>query len=111
LHVGQSQLFTPTVSGGTPAYTYQWYLNGTAVSGAIGSTWTFTPASAGSYTVYAKVTDGVGAQATSNTAAAAFTAPPTIPEFSSYITLLLFMITTLLAAFVFSKRKRKVRAL
>jgi outer membrane protein assembly factor BamB len=67
LDVGQSQLFTSNVSGGTPPYSYQWYLNSAAVSGAASSNWTFTPASAGSYTVYLNVTDSVGAVATSGT--------------------------------------------
>jgi hypothetical protein len=61
-------LFTSTVSGGTSAYSYQWYLNGVPVSGATSVTWTFPPSPAGSYTVYVEVTDGVGAKATSNTA-------------------------------------------
>ena len=67
MDVGQSQLFTSSVSGGTSPYSYQWYLNGDPVSGATGSTWTFTPSSAGSFTVYLRVTDAVGAVATSNT--------------------------------------------
>jgi hypothetical protein len=65
---GQSQTFTSAISGGTSPYSYQWYLNGAPVSGATGASWTFTPASAGSYTVYVKVTDSVGVQAVSNTA-------------------------------------------
>jgi len=106
LNVSQSQLFTPTVSGGTSPDTYQWYLNNAPVSGATGSTWTFTPTSAGSYTVYVNVTDSVGAQATSNTAAV--TASAVVPEFPSYFILTLFMMATLLAAFVL-KRKRNTR--
>jgi hypothetical protein len=102
LNVSQSQLFTPTVSGGTSPYTYQWYLNDAPVSGATGSTWTFTPTSAGSYTVYVNVTDSVGAQAKSNTVA-----PTIIPEFPSYLIVPLFMMTTLFATFI-SKRKRNV---
>jgi PKD repeat protein len=66
MDVGQSKLFTSTVSGGTSPYTYQWYLNGNPVSGATNPTWTFSPSSAGSYTIYLKVTDAVGAVATSN---------------------------------------------
>jgi len=67
MDVGQSKLFTSSVSGGTTPYSYQWYLNGAPVSSATGTTWTFTPSSAGSYTVYLRVTDAVSAVATSNT--------------------------------------------
>jgi parallel beta-helix repeat protein len=65
---GQSQVFTSSVTGGTSAFTYHWFLNGTVVSGATSSTWTFSPSSSGSYLVYVEVTDNVGVQATSNTA-------------------------------------------
>ena len=68
VRVGESKLFTSTVSGGTSPYSYQWYLNGILVSGATSSKWTFTPASAGFYTVYVKVTDSLGMHTTSNTA-------------------------------------------
>jgi hypothetical protein len=82
LDVGDTQMFNSTVSGGTLlalSYTYQWYLNGTPVSDAIGSTWNFTPTSPGSYTVYVKVTDSIGAQATSNTATAMASPQPLSP--------------------------------
>jgi hypothetical protein len=76
--LGQSQTFNSTVSGGTSPYSYQWFLNGTAVSGAYFSEWTFTPTSQGSYTIYANVTDSNGVQATSN--AATITVGPRNPE-------------------------------
>jgi hypothetical protein len=59
LDVGQSELLTSSVTGGKPAYSYQWYLNGTPVSGATYSTFSFSQP-AGSYTVYLNVTDSVG---------------------------------------------------
>jgi hypothetical protein len=65
LDVGQSELFTAKVSGGTFPFSCQWYLNNAAI--ATGANWNFTPSSAGSYTVYVKVTDAVSATATSNT--------------------------------------------
>jgi hypothetical protein len=66
MYVGQSQTFNSSVSGGTTPYTYQWYLNDTAQSGATGSTWTFTPTSAGNYKVYLNVTDAFNLKAQSN---------------------------------------------
>jgi outer membrane protein assembly factor BamB len=66
--VGQSQLFASSVTGGRSPYSYQWYLNGVAVSSAIDSTWIFTSPFAGFYTVYVEVTDAAGFTATSNTA-------------------------------------------
>lgn len=58
--VGQSVTFTSTVSGGIPPYSYQWYLNGSAVPGATADSWTFTPVSVGVYEVYLNVTDSSG---------------------------------------------------
>ncbi len=68
LNIGQSQLFTSVVSGGTPAFMYQWYLDDLPVSDATDATWTFTPSSAGSYSVYVNVSDSVGVQAISDIA-------------------------------------------
>lgn len=66
MDVGQSQLFTSAVSDGTSPYTYQWYSNGTAISGATSSSYTFTPASRGHYSIHARITDSVGIAVTSN---------------------------------------------
>jgi len=68
MNVTESQLFSSSVSDGTSLYYYQWYLNGSMVSGATSATWTFVPSLEGSYKVYVKVTDNVGGQATSNNA-------------------------------------------
>lgn|GEM_PF-3004526 len=67
LDVGQSQNCTATVSNGTSPYSYQWYCNGTAVSGVTSESWTFTPTLPGSYMVYVEAIDSVGVQAMSNT--------------------------------------------
>ncbi|MCL6579223.1 MAG: PKD domain-containing protein [Candidatus Bathyarchaeota archaeon] len=67
IDLGQQVIFTSSVSGGTPPYTYQWYLDGTPV-GTNSNTWTFTPASTGIYQVYLNVTDNVGVRAKSNIA-------------------------------------------
>lgn len=48
-------------TAGNPAsYTYQWYWNGSAVSGATSSTYTRSAIPAGTYTVYCKVTNKAG---------------------------------------------------
>jgi len=74
--VGQSVTFTSNVSGGYTPYSYQWYLNGVPVSGATSNTWTFTPATAGIYYVYLKVTDAKGNTAQSDTARVTVAAVP-----------------------------------
>lgn len=55
--VGQSVLFTSTVSGRYPPFRYQWYLNDSPVSGVTSGNWTFTPVLSQNYTVYLKATD------------------------------------------------------
>jgi hypothetical protein len=78
LDVGQSQTFTSSVSGGTSPYSYQWYLNDAAVSGATSSTWTFTPSSSGSYSVLVNVTDTVGFEVRSNVATVIVNTAPSV---------------------------------
>lgn len=78
MDAGQSQLFNSVITGGTLPYTYLWYLNGSAVSGAVNPSWTLTPSSAGSNSVYLEVTDSVGAVGISNTANILVNAVPTV---------------------------------
>jgi S1-C subfamily serine protease len=66
--LGQSVSLTSSVSGGASPYTYQWYVNGTAISGATSSSWTFTPTSSGTYEIYLNVTDADGYTAKSASA-------------------------------------------
>ncbi len=65
--VGQSVTFSSSVSGGTPGYSYQWYLNGNAVSGATSSSWTTSFGTSGTESVYLHLTDSVGYSVNSNT--------------------------------------------
>ncbi len=80
LDVGQSQLFTATPSDGSGSYTgYQWYVNGSAQSGQTASTFSFVPASAGSYSVTATVTDSLNEiSAQSNAATVTVNSAPTV---------------------------------
>jgi hypothetical protein len=103
IDVGQSRQFTSDPPGGTSPYTYQWYLNGVAVSGATSSAWTFTPTSAGSYTVYLNITDSAGAGSVSPTSNV--TVNGVVPEFQPLLFSAVFLTTTLLAAFTL-RRKR-----
>ena len=98
MNIGQSHLFTSSVSGGTSPYSYQWYLNGSAVLGATSATWTFTPSSAGSYNICVAINDTLGVVATSATSTA--TVLQTIPEFPTTIPLILvlFVVSALIMA-------------
>jgi uncharacterized membrane-anchored protein len=70
LDVGQSQTFTAAASGGSGTYTaYQWYVDGAAQSGQSSSTFNYSAASAGSYTITATVTDSFSTTSPQSTAA------------------------------------------
>lgn len=73
-----SNTFKVVIStAGEPAsYTYQWYVNGSTVSGATSSTYTRSFSSAGTYTAYCKVTNAAGT-VTSRTATVTVTAKVT----------------------------------
>jgi uncharacterized protein (DUF2141 family) len=66
--VNQTLLFTSSVTGGTPPYSFQWFLNGSAVPGATSGSWTFSSATSGTFAVYLNATDSLGATAKSNVA-------------------------------------------
>ena len=62
--------------------------NGTAVPGATGTSWTFTPASSGSYTIYLRVTDAGGNVVTSNTVPVTVKGQPSVsisPTFANAV--------------------------
>jgi len=83
ISLGQSVLFSSTISGGTPPYTaYQWYVNSTSVASATSSSWTYTPTATGSDTVYLNVTDSEPtiAESNSTTVQVSPTPPPTGAE-------------------------------
>jgi len=70
LDVGQSQTFSATPSGGSGTYTsYQWYVGGSAQSGQTASTFNYSPASPGAYSITVTVTDSLGAASAQSTAA------------------------------------------
>jgi hypothetical protein len=111
--VGQSVTFTSTVSGGYTPYTYQWYLNGAAVSGATSNTWTFTPTTSGIYYVYLKVTDAKGNTAQSDAARIVVSTVPVggysipIQTYSTAKPLTPYLILTAILTIAFTTIKRK----
>lgn len=70
IFAGQSVTFHSNTSGGTPPYSYQWYLDGKPVSGATSDSWTFTPGTIGTSVryVYLIVADQGSKSAQSETA-------------------------------------------
>jgi len=87
MDVGQSKQFNSSVTGGTSLYTYQWYLNDAPVSGATSSSWTFTPSSSGSCTVYVNATDNVGKMVKSNIVTATVNTAPSITMSPTSVTM------------------------
>jgi PKD repeat protein len=69
---------TFTIGAGVPAYTYQWYLNGNAVSGATNSTYTTSFASSGSNSIYVILTDGAGNTVQSSTLTETVNSAPSV---------------------------------
>ena len=51
---------TIDTAGNPDSYTYQWYKNGSAVSGATNASYTYTPSAVGKTTLYCKVTNAAG---------------------------------------------------
>jgi hypothetical protein len=78
LDVGQCQLFTSSVMGGTFPYSYQWYLNGQAVG--TGITYNFFAQAVGPDSIYVAVTDSASSPytATSNTANVMVNSAPSV---------------------------------
>jgi S1-C subfamily serine protease len=110
--LGQSVTFTATVTGGTPPNSYQWYLNGAAVSGATSTSWTFTPTNAGTYEVYLLVTDSDGDTAQTSTAQVTVSAPA--PAFGDTWILIILLIVAVaivaIIAMVLVTRKKALQA-
>jgi PKD repeat protein len=118
IRVGQSTTFTSTVSGGTPPYSYQWYLNSSSVSGATSSSWTFSPTAPGTFSVYLKLTDKNGNTAQSAPATVNVSPAGGVPVGGysislikqtpvSSITMYAMLIVLFGAALSLTKRKRK----
>lgn len=59
--IGQTSTITATPSGGTAPYSYQWYVDGSAVSGATSSSYSYTANSISQANIIAKITDSTGA--------------------------------------------------
>lgn len=74
--LSQSVTFTSTTNGGIAPYSYQWYLDGTSVSGATSNDWIFIPSAGGVHYVYLKVADASNNTAQSETARIAVTSAP-----------------------------------
>jgi peptidoglycan/xylan/chitin deacetylase (PgdA/CDA1 family) len=78
MYPGQSQTFSSSVSDGNPPFSYQWVLDGAAISGATSPTWTFTPTTTGTFNIYLNVTDTLNNKVKSNIAEASVSSPPSV---------------------------------
>ena len=85
--VGNSVTFTASASGGTGSYSYQWYLNGNAVSGATSSSYSTSFSTAGTDSVYVIVHDSIGNSVTSSAVNETINSLPEVSFTSEYSTL------------------------
>ena len=78
MDAGQTVTYSSSVSGGAGSVSYQWYVNGNAVSGATSSSYSFSTTSTGSYSIYVYAnSDGV-TSANSNTITLTVNSDPSI---------------------------------
>ena len=69
MDIGQSKTFTATASDGSGNYTsYQWYVDGVVQFGATASTFSYSPVTAGSYSITLTVSDSLGATSAQSSA-------------------------------------------
>lgn len=79
-NLGQSATFSATAAGGSGTYTgYQWYVNGTIQQGQNATTFSFSPASTGSYSITATVTDSLNGVSSQSAAAQIQVSPAPTP--------------------------------
>jgi hypothetical protein len=80
IDLGGFVTFNSTVSGGTAPHSYQWYVcDGSPVSGATSSCWTFIPITNGIYDAYLEVTDSSSSMIQSETARITVVGAPGVP--------------------------------
>ena len=89
MDIGQTHLFTSSAFRGSPPYSFQWYLNGTLISGATNSTYVFTPSTTGLVLLYLQVSDTASFPVSilSNNAAVLVKSAPVAPSLSASATM------------------------
>lgn len=107
MSVGQSVTLSSMASGGRTPYSYQWYLNSSPVAGATSATWTFTPASSGTYSVHLRVSDADSRSAGSGTALITVTAGTDQTPWTMVIIAAIALIALLLVLILAKRRRGK----
>ena len=113
IFLGKNVTFNSTVAGGTPPYTYQWYLDGNAVALAKSDRWVFKPQTARIYYIHLIVTDAVHNTAQSETSRVEVHSPPvggytvSFEKHANVEPMTLSLALTILSATLFVVAKRK----
>ncbi len=76
MDIGQSKTFKATASGGSGTYSsYQWFVDGSLQTGQGSSTFRYSPATLGSHTITASVTDNLGVNSEFSTSVSVCASP------------------------------------
>ena len=107
LNAGKIQAFTATASGGSGNYTsYQWYVDGVAQSNQTASTFSYSPASSGTHSITATVTDSLGATSARSTAATV-TVPSLFSAVDSIVVIVIIIELLCIILALYRRRRKK----
>ena len=111
LNYGNTINFTSSAEGGTPPYTYTWYIDSQGSQSSVSPYFSTNSLPVGSHHVFVQVNDANGNSATTNTVSfevlPASSPSSSIPEFPSFIAVPFLMAAALAGVIIYKKKQFK----